>query len=267
MIKSSCLLLIRFYQRFLSPLKGFDCAHHRLHKGDTCSNAIKKIIIDNALRDVPKLARARFQECKYAAYKLAQQPTATHHRADLPCDISCAGDIGCFGDAPSPRGKSTNSCALPCEGCIDFLNLKRRTQIRLLGIATIIGLALAYYYGGQITKLEITQLPSPQRSDGMFEKLLTRNTPSLRAKVMTSTDTQYSDIIESTELHNGHTVTLTFSSQISVDQLQRLELQDARFSAAQDLIVLGQVIEVIEQPAALGRGKRFSYAFKSRWGF
>jgi len=267
MTKSFCLLLIRFYQSFLSPIKGFNCAHHRLHKGDTCSNAVKNIIIDNALRDVPTLVRARFEECKYASFELAQQRTATHHRSDMPCDISCADDIGCFGDAPSPNSKSTNPCVLPCEGCVDFLNLKRRTQILLLVIATIVGVALAYYYGSQITKLEITQLSAPQRSDGMFEKLLTRNTPSLRAMVMTSADTQYSDIIESSELDNGHVITLTFSAAISIDQLQRLELQDARFSAAQDLIVIGQVIEVIEQPSVLGRGQRFSYAFKSRWGF
>jgi len=43
-MKQICLLLIEFYQRIISPRKGFKCAHHALHRGPTCSNAVKSLI-------------------------------------------------------------------------------------------------------------------------------------------------------------------------------------------------------------------------------
>jgi len=149
MIKSICLLLIGFYQRFLSPVKGFNCAHHKLHQGDTCSHAIKKLIIEHPLKDALRLSKARFKECKTASIKLAQQATALE-KADLPCDIGCAGDSGCF-DGVFGSDASNSSCTLPCDLCFEFPNLKRRTRIILLGIVAIIFLALAYYYGSRIT--------------------------------------------------------------------------------------------------------------------
>lgn len=271
MIKALFILLIGVYQRFLSPIKGFNCAHHRLHRGDTCSNAIKKIIKEHPLIDLPKLSRERFRECKSASIELASQQARMLHRADLPCDIGCidsAGcvdNVGCFGDAQSPdRG---NSLSHPCDLCIDFPRLKRRTQIIILVIIASIGLATAYYYGSQITKLEVSQLASSQRSDGLFEKLLSRDAPSLRAVAITQSQKFYSPIVEGSGLQSGGVLILSFPSALPIEQLSRLELQDARFSVARNLVVVGQTIEIIEQPDMFGNGKRFKYRFKSRWGF
>lgn len=268
MIKIICLLLISFYQRVLSPVKGFNCAHHRLHHGDTCSNAIKKIIIDSPLRDILCLSRARFKECKRASITLAQQNASSIQTADLPCDIGCIGDISCFGDAPgSDCGKSNDACSLPCDLCFEFPNLKRRTQIILVSIALIPCLAMAYFYGSQISKIEITQLQNSQRSDSLIDKLVTRDSPSLRAAVIVGSQTHYSDIVDSAGMENGAAVVLHFSTSVSISEVGRLELQDARFSAVQDLIVVGQKIDVVDQPGASGNGKRYHYEFKSRWGF
>ena len=251
MIKSICLLLIGFYQRFLSPVKGFNCAHHKLHQGDTCSDALR-------------LSKARFKECKTAYIKLAQQATVLE-KADLPCDIGCAGDPGCF-DGLLGSDASNSSCTLPCDLCFEFPNLKRRTRIILLGIVTISFLALAYYYGSRITKLEVTEVSIEQRSEGFFKKLITRDTPSLRAALITSSKTIYSNIVDSSALAKGEVITLTFSNSIEVNRLRRIELQDARFSAVKDLIVVGQIIDEIEHPELSGSGTRYKYEFKSRWG-
>lgn len=268
MIKPISLSFIGFYQRFLSPVKGFNCAHHRLHQGDTCSNAIKKIIIENPLRDIPKLSKARFNDCKNASLELTRRHAIALQRADLPCDVGCVGDIGCLGDLPgSDCGNTDGGCASPCDLVSEFVRLKRRTQIILMSILVIMCLAFAYYYGSQTTKLEITQLSNSQRSDGFFKKLITRNSPSLRAVVNTQAGTYYSDIVESASLDAGKVVTLNFSRAFSVYQLRQLKLQDARLSAAQDLIVVGQTIATIESPGTQGRSKRFQYKFKSRWGF
>jgi len=251
MIKFIFLTLIDFYQRFLSPVKGFTCAHHSLYRGDTCSNAIKKIIQNNSLRDVPRLSKARFRECKDASSKLAQRRAHTFERSDLPCDVSCVGDIGCFDSTPGSNCfNAEDTCSLPCDACLEFKQLKRRTKIILLCMAAIILLAALYYYGSQT-----------------FEKFITRDMPSLRAKITTLNNTYYSDTVDSSILENGGSVQLNFSNAFSLGNLRHLELQDARFSVAQDIIVVGQTIESIEQPKLLGNGKRFKYEFKSRWGF
>jgi len=268
MIKFIFLTLIDFYQRFLSPVKGFTCAHHSLYRGDTCSNAIKKIIQNNSLRDVPRLSKARFRECKDASSKLAQRRAHTFERSDLPCDVSCVGDIGCFDSTPGSNCfNAEDTCSLPCDACLEFKQLKRRTKIILLCMAAIILLAALYYYGSQTTKLEVTQLSNSQRSDSIFEKFITRDMPSLRAKITTLNNTYYSDTVDSSVLESGGSVQLNFSNAFSLGNLRHLELQDAHFSVAQDIIVVGQTIESIEQPKLLGNGKRFKYEFKSRWGF
>ncbi len=267
MIKALFILLIGVYQRFLSPIKGFNCAHHRLHSGDTCSNAIKKIIKEQPLIDLPKLSRERFRECKNASIELAEQRTSSLHRADLACDIGCIDIdvVGCFGDTQSPD--CGNTLSHPCDLCIEFPRLKRRTQVIILVIIASIGLATAYYYGSQITKLEVSQLASSQRSDGLFEKLLSRDAPSLRAVAFTQSQKFHSPVVEGSGLQSGRVLILSFPSALPIEQLSRLELQDARFSVARNLVVVGQTIEIIEQPKMFGNGKRFKYRFKSRWGF
>ena len=270
MIKHVFLALIQFYQRFLSPIKGFNCAHHRLHKGDTCSNAIKKIILDNPIKDIPRLSKARFKECKNASIQLAAKQSRSLERADLPCDPGCFSDVVCSGDSSTDCSKNDGSCSLPCDVCLEFTQLKRRTKIILLSITTFILLAFLYYYGSQITKLDVTQLPASQRSDGILKRLVTRSAPSLRAKVTTSSATHYSNIIDSNTLNDfdkGSTVELVFKKPISTNYLLNLELQDARFSATNNIVIVGQTIETVDQPELRGNGKRFKYEFKSRWGF
>ena len=164
MAKFVCLLIISFYQRFLSPIKGFNCAHHRLHQGDTCSNAIKKILIEEPLGDIVNLSRSRFRECHAASVHLAS------HRADIPCDISCAGDAGCLGDSlGTGGGKNSGACTAPFELCLDYPRFKMRTKVIILSVILLLGIFLAYIYGSQITKIEISQRPNSQRSDSLFE--------------------------------------------------------------------------------------------------
>lgn len=57
---------IRLYQRRLSPLKGYRCAHRILHRGDSCSeHARRGIATDGVFRGLQQL-RSRFGECREA---------------------------------------------------------------------------------------------------------------------------------------------------------------------------------------------------------
>lgn len=57
---------IAFYQRYLSPLKGFHCAHRRLHGGLSCSEYVKQTIAAQGIKRSLPLCRERFRACRSA---------------------------------------------------------------------------------------------------------------------------------------------------------------------------------------------------------
>jgi putative component of membrane protein insertase Oxa1/YidC/SpoIIIJ protein YidD len=54
------------YQKYLSPHKGFSCAHRLLYGGESCSQYIKRVITEEGLSVALVKARPRFQACKQA---------------------------------------------------------------------------------------------------------------------------------------------------------------------------------------------------------
>ena len=63
------------YQRYVSPQKGFACAHRRLYGGISCSEYVKQAIAKQELAKVIQLARQRFQACKQANQIIRNQKT------------------------------------------------------------------------------------------------------------------------------------------------------------------------------------------------
>ncbi len=57
---------IRLYQRYLSPRKGFRCAHAALHGGESCSAAVARIVQEDGLSGGRARIAARFGECRAA---------------------------------------------------------------------------------------------------------------------------------------------------------------------------------------------------------
>ncbi len=62
--------LISFYQRYLSPYKGFCCAHRVLHGGPSCSVAVKSILLERGAWSSWTDIWLRFRECQAAARTL-----------------------------------------------------------------------------------------------------------------------------------------------------------------------------------------------------
>ncbi|MGI0488108.1 membrane protein insertion efficiency factor YidD [Pantanalinema rosaneae CENA516] len=65
--------LISFYQRQISPHKGFACAYRVLHGNESCSQYIKRTIQIHGLWQSLPLIRERFQACKAANQQLQQR--------------------------------------------------------------------------------------------------------------------------------------------------------------------------------------------------
>ncbi|BBM86157.1 hypothetical protein UABAM_04543 [Candidatus Uabimicrobium amorphum] len=69
-MKILAIQAINFYQRFISPYKGFCCAHKVHHKQESCSQYIKRQILEKGLWNSLRLAGLRFRECKEASIVL-----------------------------------------------------------------------------------------------------------------------------------------------------------------------------------------------------
>lgn len=70
MLRGGAIGLIEVYQRRLSPLKGFTCAHLVLHGGVSCSQAVKLAIVEGGLAAGWRAVRARAAACRAAMIAL-----------------------------------------------------------------------------------------------------------------------------------------------------------------------------------------------------
>ena len=111
-LRALALAAIRFYQRFVSPAKGFSCAY-RVHTGRaSCSVLGFRAVRRHGVFGGLGLLRDRLDLCG-EAYRRYQVPRHAHHRlhaqrgfcdagCDAPCDPSC--DAPCGTDVPSGEG-------------------------------------------------------------------------------------------------------------------------------------------------------------------
>lgn len=92
---------IRLYQRRLSPLKGFRCAHAAWHGGPSCSAAVLEIVQTQGLRRGWPLILARFGACRLAYAQLRQASPARPG----PLGVVAGGRVRglcCCGPVPIP---------------------------------------------------------------------------------------------------------------------------------------------------------------------
>ena len=127
-MKWLCILLINFYQRFMSPYKGFRCAHAAYHSGPSCSSAIKSIVKEHGLIKGRPLIKARFVECRTAyLHIVAEQEDSKEKRKRRRrkkdrdwCDFDCCVSPCDLADLlPKPcrfGGDAGSHCDLnPCD--------------------------------------------------------------------------------------------------------------------------------------------------------
>jgi putative component of membrane protein insertase Oxa1/YidC/SpoIIIJ protein YidD len=132
------LAAIRFYQRFISPYKGFSCALRVATGRASCSAYGHAVIARFGLRRGLGLLQRRFELCGHvhARTRVAapQHPQLKYQRGfcDLPCDLPCHGPghctsaeadlLGCACDA----GDSCRSTRMR-----DWLGARKRNRERL----------------------------------------------------------------------------------------------------------------------------------------
>ena len=98
--------LIGFYQRRLSPYKGYRCAHREHTGGPSCSEFAKQIILARGVLAAFPLMKQRFLECRGAYIVLQRQAQMPAQEKDETPPVAKGGGI-C-------ANACVNTCALPC---------------------------------------------------------------------------------------------------------------------------------------------------------
>lgn len=113
--------MIRFYQKRISPHKGFCCAYRKLTGGYSCSQYAYKIVQRHGavglLRSLPK----RFECCKEAYIQLQEEEKKKkewdicHCGPDVGCD--CLSNSDCLGNIPNFDCSPDVGCDCPIPDC------------------------------------------------------------------------------------------------------------------------------------------------------
>ena len=100
---------IEAYQRFISPYKGFRCAHRAVHGRDSCSQFAKRVALKRGFLALFPLLRRRFTECGVAAQvldyesrEMRRRRLATEKKSRSswldgcdPCAVDCGPPSSC----------------------------------------------------------------------------------------------------------------------------------------------------------------------------
>ena len=96
------------YQKYISPHKGFQCAHVYLYHEASCSEEVISIIRENGIIHSSSKINNRFKACR-DAYLLSSKEVNKRKRSRRDVDC-CNGDIGgCI--------SSKESCSFPDFPC------------------------------------------------------------------------------------------------------------------------------------------------------
>lgn len=102
------------YQKYISPRKGFSCAHRVLYGGDSCSQHVKKLIAEHGLIAAVPLTRQRFKNCRSANLILRSETEEERRRRQ---NQSCSCNPSC--DPTEACNECTPDCDFTpdCDGC------------------------------------------------------------------------------------------------------------------------------------------------------
>jgi len=112
MLSRTALGGIWIYQQFISPRKGFRCAHAVLHNGTGCSGYAKQVIKQRGLFGAIPFIRQRFQDCKTAYLILRTERNERDEQRRRRNSDSCAKQVrdGCCDETLSQSCDGGSSC-------------------------------------------------------------------------------------------------------------------------------------------------------------
>jgi len=118
-VNNSAIIAIIAYQKYLSPHKGFSCAHRLLHGGESCSQYIKRMIAERGVISAIPRARQRLKDCKAAniVMKAGSNKKRRQEKQNLVDDCVAGWDCYCCGacDAVDCLNGLNGDCGGGCD--------------------------------------------------------------------------------------------------------------------------------------------------------
>lgn len=259
-MKTVLITLIHLYQRFLSPHKGFKCAHHALHKSGSCSDAVIDIIQDQGLWQGRADIRQRFKSCRAAHHTLRNKRPIIPHgdlSCDLPCDFSFDG-CGNFGLDGGLDSSSSCACDILSELIPGSTHRRHRRLIAVILILFMLFLGY-WFYGRGVSSVYVMDVG---KNPTLLSRLTQRETPEIRLLLIEDGRKFYSNI---RILESKNTEYRFEFKRSPLGTIESLQVLDARVNLGEEKLVLSQVLDTFNQPEKVDIGKRFSYRIKRRW--
>lgn len=251
-MKRLVVTLIVFYQSYLSPKKGFCCAHRQLHGGHSCSEAIKQIVLSQGVLGGVRDISARFKACRNAAVKLHER-VGTPMRADIDCGLSgCIGcaDVGTF-DACFLSGGAA-SAPTSVSRPIFYVPISFGTLILILA-------CLYWFYGRQVDFIEIRLLEGTQEaSDKHLAKLFKNQLPDYQIVLDANGKQVKTNTVKNSSAANW--LQLKPSYGVYRADINRLTIVNKQ-------ILKDQALEEFEDPGSEGAGQYYEYRIQNNWSF
>ena len=110
-VKPAAMVAINSYQRYVSPRKGYRCAHAALYGGPSCSEFGKRSIHDYGLIGGLMLLRQQFHDCQEAATKIRSGANVVGARVDDADE--------CFGGPRKEGRDDARETTEYCAGCLE----------------------------------------------------------------------------------------------------------------------------------------------------
>jgi putative component of membrane protein insertase Oxa1/YidC/SpoIIIJ protein YidD len=112
-MKKLALAFIRFYQRHISPYKGFCCAYRACTGHASCSALGYRAISRFGLMQGVGILRQRLHKCGVAYRRHSVRSPRLQRQAGF-CDLSC--DLPCDVDFGDLACDVLSNCGSPCDG-------------------------------------------------------------------------------------------------------------------------------------------------------
>ena len=226
--------LITFYQKVISPSKGFSCAYCYEYGGLSCSEYVKRIAQKRGVLSGLGDIRLRFRACKQAALKI-QHSRSTNQDGILDCGFDGCGDVGSCFDSGGGGGGSTIYIIFP--GSIFLLLL-------------IFG-GTIWYQGPQVSSIDIRLIESKQE---VKEKGLALIIGGKLPDYQVIFDIKGKKIATQT-LNNSSAkkwLTLEPKSQFKIADINSITIVNKQ-------VLKDHVLDVIENPSEQGTGEFYEY--------
>ncbi|BAY07054.1 membrane protein insertion efficiency factor YidD [Calothrix sp. NIES-2098] len=115
------------YQKYISPHKGFVCAHRVLYGGESCSQHIKRLIAEDGFQGLLATSRKRFQACKQANRILRSQLENSEPSEDEEANLHSPKKVLSDSAKKSSLNTSNSSDCVDCAdvscNCAELLNM------------------------------------------------------------------------------------------------------------------------------------------------